>query len=392
MPDWEFSRISGAGTPEAEWEFSLIPQAEAVCVSELPGLRLLRIGKTNRLYLYTEKPITGALLTIVDDAGIYAKDDQDPAKDINGKTCSYDSINGRYYYDVTLHTDTKEGYYRAYWDASYGGNFIELEDKFAPQDIKILKVIATTKEIVSVGYFMETFLKNIDIQSYWREQIRDTISAAKGELENDTEMFFTPTVITDEKWDVYFNPDDFLETFWLHQFHQWPIVSVQDWSCWYSGRKVIDLKPEWWCLDAKRGTIELLPTIGSDSGVVLTMLMTQLSGFAMAGFGIWERIPLFFHIDYTAGLDFDNITKEERDNIRFAIGRRAAINLLPKLDKYMGISGQSLSGDGWSESLNLTASAMYGMFSAQITQYQKDDEKWVQRMRRRYGKNLKMAL
>ena len=115
-------------------------------------------------------------------------------------------------------------------------------------------------------------------------------------------------------------------------------------------------------------------------------------GVSSMGAGGWPRIPLFYHVTYTAGLDWVNLDGIEQSEIMNAISRRTAINLLQKLDENMGLSSRSVSQDGVTQSWSYTASAMYGQYSASIEQYKKDERFWIETMRRKYAKNLRMTV
>lgn len=243
--------------------------------------------------------------------------------------------------------------------------------------------------ILEADEFKKLYLWQIESAKNYNgfEQV---LSGAQDELEQDVQVFFEPRKVTDEKHDYFLQ--DFRQTFWLLQLHEWPLISVDQAQILYNDRLICDLKLDWLVVDQKMGTMELLPQAIGDGGFLFSMLLQGLSGFATIVCTGYERLPLFFHIDYTAGLNFQALPENEKNNIKMAIGRRAAINVLPKLDDRMGISAESTSQDGISQSVSYTASAMYGQYSAQIEQYKKDDEKWVEKFRRKHLKNLVMDI
>ncbi|MGG1673523.1 hypothetical protein ACIFOE_23355 [Paenibacillus sp. NRS-1783] len=102
------------------------------------------------------------------------------------------------------------------------------------------------------------------------------------------------------------------------------------------------------------------------------MLGGYPTGYSAAPFavGMLSRTPQVFHIDYTAGLTKEQLTED----IRAVIGKQAAVSVLGVAgDAAMaGVAGYSLSLDGVAESFTSTASAMYGTYSAHITQLQQE--------------------
>jgi hypothetical protein len=243
--------------------------------------------------------------------------------------------------------------------------------------------------ILSVKEFKEMFLSNISSAANYTK-FDSIIKAAQAELERDTQVFFEPRKIIDEKREYYLQ--DFRQTFWMTQLYEWPLISLERAEILYNDQSICDLKLEWLVVDKKHGTVELLPYAIGESGFLFSMLLQGMSGFASVMYTGYDRIPCFFHFDYTTGLDLEKLPDYEKEDLKMAIGRRAAINVLPKLDSRMGISAESTSQDGVSESVSYTASAMYGQYSAQIEQYKKDDPEWVKNFRRRYLKNVAMAI
>jgi hypothetical protein len=237
--------------------------------------------------------------------------------------------------------------------------------------------------------FRDTFFPLIKSAKTYKS-FEAMIQAGQAELERQTQVFFEPTKVEDEKHEYYLQ--DFRQTFWQQQLFEYPVISVDAARIMYNDQVICDLKLEWLVVDKKMGTVELLPKAIGEGGFIFSMLLQGLSGFATIMYTGYDRLPCFFHVDYTAGLDFAKLPDRDKADIRMAIGRQAAINVLPKLDDRMGISAESCSQDGVSESVSYTSSAMYGQYSAQIEQYKKDNAEWIIYFRRKYLKNVAMAI
>ena len=337
-----------------------------------------------------ETGILAGTISLVDGQGSFVKADGDA--DIDDIAITVDGTD--YYSDLTLKSDTIAGFYRAFWRVYSDEPAtvpIVIEEEFFPEDIRAHAAEPFTEELVPLLYLTEIFLENIDTQTYSKDGMRDLLDAARAELEEETQMFFTNRVIVEEKHDWFLG--HFRQEFWMQQVRHWPLRSVEKMVIKYNDQEIADLDLSWIKFEPDLGIIEILPYAEGESGYLWSVLMNGLSGLGISIFGgLYDRIPAFFHLDYTAGLDFFNMDIMEQNNFRHAICRRAAIHLLPKLDPKMGISSESAGIDGVTQSTSYTASAMYGQHSAQIEQYKKEDTVWVEKIRRRYAKDLIMSV
>jgi hypothetical protein len=243
--------------------------------------------------------------------------------------------------------------------------------------------------ILKPDEFRDTFFPLIESAKTY-EKFDVMIQAAQAELERQTQVFFEPTKVEDEKHEYYLQ--DFRQTFWQQQLFEYPIISVDKARIMYNDQVICEFNLDWLVINKKMGTMELLPKAIGEGGFIFSMLLQGMSGFATIMYTGYDRLPCFFHVDYTAGLDFQKLPERDKADLRMAIGRQAAINLLPKLDDRMGISSESTSQDGVSESVSYTASAMFSQYSAQIEQYKKDNAEWVIYFRRKHLKNVAMAV
>lgn len=349
------------------------------------------IGQTNRVFL-TDANLSGeneytVTLTVIDETGTVATDVSD--SDLENVAATYDLSTKKYYYDLTFLATTSAGFFRLIWTVLNEDSLpVLLKDFNTPQTVQALKQSSYERELVPVAWFIDTFLDKIDIGSYSHDRIRDLIQNAQGALEIlDVQTYFTPITITDEKHDYFY--EKFGRTFWQTQLYNFPLISITDMKLKYGDTEVATIQDDFIMIDKEMGMLEILP---SHAGHFYTLIASGLAGLAYNTLSGWDRIPMFFHFTYQAGLDWDNLTNSEKMSIRTAIGRKAAIDLLPKIDSRMGISSESKSIDGVSKSTSYTSSAMYGQYSAQIEQYQKDHADWVVNFRRKYNKNIFVSI
>lgn len=349
------------------------------------------IGQTTKISL-DDSNLSGSddynvSFTIVDESGNVIQDGS--GVDLEDVVCSWDEENDQYYKDITLDSELSEGIYRIYWTVIVAATSrqVDLLDKNSPGAIKIVNQSEFQVELVNAHWFIDEFLENVPLENFKIDRIRETLRIAQKDLEKDTQVYFTSTLISNEQHDYYY--EQFRRTFWMQNLFHSPIISVSEIKLKWGDQEIAVIDSDYHIVDKIEGLVRVVPTQG---GYFYNLLYSGLGGLSinnLAGFG---NIPAFFHFTYRAGLDWENLDADERDEIRYAIGRRAAIELLPKLDNRMGISSESKSIDGASQSTSYTSSAMYGQYSAQIEQYQKDQEMWIANFRRKYGKDLVMVI
>ena len=348
-------------------------------------------NQTTRVYLNTLKTVDSVKFTLVDDQGKFAKDSGNA--DLSSKTATLDVPSDLFYFDVTLHTTTTVGEFRIYWTATYSGLSVALEDKLDPEETVVIDAINTDKQLVSINYVMNHHLRGIteeDIKETFtddtfRETLRDQIQTAISELEKKVDTYFTSTIITGERAEYYM--EMLYEHFWTQRLFHTPVQSVESMKFKLNERELGDIPASWIQIGNKdEGLLKVLPSDSSD-GFALKLVSQAGLGLALLLGGAYY-VPDFFEINYTAGLDWDNIMVKEKNEIKNAISRHVALNVLPNLDINRGLSSISKSLDGASSARSFTSSAMYGEHSAAIEQYTKQESKWARLFRRNYGKNI----
>ncbi|AKG36092.1 hypothetical protein [Paenibacillus durus] len=137
----------------------------------------------------------------------------------------------------------------------------------------------------------------------------------------------------------------------------------------YGGQVSIDFMqyPDWIKLYKKSSQLHVVT-----KGEGVPMLGGYPTGYSTAPFAapLLSRTPQVFHVDYTAGLTKEQLTED----IRAVVGKQAAVAVLGVAGDatLAGVAGYSLTLDGVAESFQSTASAMYGTYSAHITQLQQE--------------------
>lgn len=353
-------------------------------------MQKLYLGKTNRVYLQTAITIDAVVISIAGPTGVFLKDSSEA--DIEDKACTLDVSTNKFYYDVILSDSTSIDDAYLYWEASLSGIPVTLEPKYSPEDATVLETISSDVQLVSPTYVMDNYLRGIspeDIESTFQclsyyDYLREQIQAAQNQLEMKTRVYLTPRVITNERHDYTLEP--IFEKYWTNRTFQYPIISVESMQLRVSDLELADIPTEWISIgNKKEGLVKVIPYAGGTFSYRL---------FFGAGFGlqIWlgevSYVPDYFVLNYTAGLTWDTLDSSEKTDIKTAIARRAAINMLPNLDTNRGIASESKGIDGATAAISFTSSAMYGEHSAAIKEFKEQEKSWVDLFKGKYNKRL----
>lgn len=359
-------------------------------------MQKLYLGKTNRVFLDTEKTVDSVKLSLVDAVGAYVKDSGN--NDLKEKVCSLEVSSGNFYFDVTFYTSVTAGIAYVYWDAELSTKVVLLEGKFSPEDSSITSVISTDVALTTPTEVMDHFLRGIsedEIESSYvghtyREVLRHEIQAATEQMEQKTLVYFTIKTITAERHD-YTDMTSIYEKYWQNKLYHIPIIEITQARLMLNKTEIVDI-PDVWIQpgNLKEGIIKIMPFIEGGHGLSFRFITKAGFGIAIALGSGGYYIPDFFEYTYDSGLDWDNLPLSEKTSIQNAIGRRVAINMLPILDTHRGISSQSRAIDNASTMDSYTSSAMYGEHSAAILQLQKQEKEWIDLFKRKYMTRLQM--
>lgn len=240
--------------------------------------------------------------------------------------------------------------------------------------------------ILSVADLKSIYLFGVDLTNDRAEPFPDimykwAIRSAIARLERDFDIKIKPTRLV-ERYDYY--RCDYL-TWTIIRLRQMPVISVASVKVmWPSNTEVINFPTDWIQLRADMGQINIVPT----SGTLSQVLMTAGGSFLPLVASGREFVPNILEVDYTAGF----AAGECPQDLREVIGKMASfppLNVAGDLIAGAGIASQSVSIDGLSQSINTTSSPTNAGYGARLIQYEKE-LKAVMPMLRRYYKGLRL--
>lgn len=195
-------------------------------------------------------------------------------------------------------------------------------------------------------------------------------------LEHELDIPILPTVFVE-------NHDYYRADFGAYAFLKLdnaPVLSVEEFRVQYpSGQNVIVWPNEWLRVNAAEGHIQVVPTAGTLSEV----LIGTGGGFLPALYGGLPYLPQLFQVSYTAGFALGKVPR----NIVDVIGMFASFgpfNIFGDLIAGAGIATLSLSLDGLSQSIGTTSSATNSGYGARVLQYLKQIKLQIPVLRRYY--------
>ncbi|MDQ3171499.1 MAG: hypothetical protein M3Q55_15300 [Acidobacteriota bacterium] len=168
----------------------------------------------------------------------------------------------------------------------------------------------------------------------------------------------------------------------------YPVISVEAFDARYpGGQTVIEFPAEWWRVEYEVGQIQIVPTAGSLS----SMLIGEGGAYLPALMNGRDYVPQLFEIEYTAGFATGQVPR----NIIEIIGMTAAMgpfNIFGDLIAGAGIATLSLSLDGLSQSIGTTASATNAGFGSRLIQYAKQIKAQIPLIRQFYKRVGRMTV
>jgi len=240
-----------------------------------------------------------------------------------------------------------------------------------------------TPELITGNYLFGIPLVDEDGNELGEPTIEYWIGQGISWLETELMIPIQPTSIQ-ETHDYYI---DEYQQFCYLQLYQYPVISVESLVASYAGQEIMTFPADWIRIYKQTGQLQLVPTTGSlsqvllgaGSGVLLPLITARLS-----------NMPHLFNVTYTAGFAEGQVPGDIVD----MIAMKACIGLLNILGDILlgaGIASQSLSIDGLSESINTTQSAENSAYSARIRQYERQIKAQLPNLRARY-KGLRLAV
>ncbi len=240
--------------------------------------------------------------------------------------------------------------------------------------------------ILSVADLKSIYLFGVDLTNDRGEPFPDImfkwgIRAAIAQLERELDIKIKPTHIV-ERYDYY--RGDYL-TWTIIRLRQSPVLSVASVKVmWPSNATVIDFPTDWIQLRADIGQINIVPTSGTFSQV----LMTAGGSFLPLVASGREFVPNILEVDYTCGFAAGECPAEIREVLGM-MGAYGPLNIAGDLIAGAGIASQSVSMDGLSQSINTTSSATNSGYGARILMYEKRLKHVIPELKR-YYKGLRL--
>lgn len=189
------------------------------------------------------------------------------------------------------------------------------------------------------------------------------IKSAVNFFELKTKVHTTPTTITDEPHDYI--RDHYDNWGWMN-LYEYPITEVTSLSAQYpTGQTIIVFPSSWLKIRAKAGQLQLVPTAGSLSQVLIGAGGSYLPLLS----GRLSNLPNLFLVSYVAGFAQGAVP----DSVNEAIGLRAAIHVMSTSGSAIiepGVQSKSTSIDGLSQSTSLMV-GQFGPYSGRINEYQR---------------------
>lgn len=289
---------------------------------------------------------------------------------------------------VTLYEyDDPSGEITYYYKTSYfnSGTLVE-SNLSAPR----LGDDPSTANILTIEELKEVYLFGLDLTDDAGNPFPDAmfewgIRSAIATLERRLDILIRPTPFIDERYDYY--RGDYL--YWtIITLRECPVISVEAVRVtWPSNSTVIDFPTEWIQLRPDSGQVNIVPTSGTLSQVLLTAGGSFLPLVASGR----DYVPNILAVDFTAGFPEGQVPQDLRD----VIGKMAAfapLNVAGDLIVGAGIASKSIGIDGLSQSINTTSSATNAGYGARLTQYEKELKQVIPMLRRYYKGNRMLSL
>lgn len=237
-------------------------------------------------------------------------------------------------------------------------------------------ILPTASDLKS-DYLFGLSLADSSGNIYSDAAINRWIVKATAAIETELGVCVSPTTVTSEPHDYRVQEYD---QFCFLQLFKIPVASVTSVIAKYGGQTVMTFPVDWVKLLGEHGQIQLVPTTGSLSQVLLGQGTSALLPLIT---GALSQMPFLFEVTYTAGFAAGEIPSDICD----VICMQASIGILQILGDLVlapGVSSASLSIDGLSQNISTVKSAQGGAFAGRITQYQNMMKDLLPALHRKY--------
>lgn len=266
-------------------------------------------------------------------------------------------------------------------DYQYRTRYIAENDELTDPSEAIAGEGLALRNVLTVAELKQRYFFGVNLTNDRGEPLSDYIFQhyivqAIRWMEHELDIPILPTSFV-EHHDYYRND------YWAYNFiklDNCPVISVEEFAVRYpSGQSVIVFPAEWFRLSPAEGHIQIVPTAGTLSEI----LVGQGGSFLPAIYNGLDYLPQLFRVTYTAGFEDGKIPR----NLTDLIGMFASLgpfNIFGDLIAGAGIASISLSMDGLSQSIGTTSSATNAGYGARIIQYLKQIREQIPLLRRYY--------
>ena len=217
---------------------------------------------------------------------------------------------------------------------------------------------------LDAGYFKRNYLAGFEFYGVDEQPLSDDfyeerLQNALATLEEATGVDVLERINVAEKHDHHSQEYDNFGYLKLFRVPARTVTGIR--AVYATGGSVTVFPAEWVRLQVEGGVVHLVPTNNTFPNVIIGI--TPFYSF----FGNRSYFPQLWEVDYVSGFEEDKIPRMIVD----AIAKLAALDLLAVLSNFVhpiGVSGQSLSIDGLSQSRSFNIPA----FKAQIDRYRAD--------------------
>jgi len=234
----------------------------------------------------------------------------------------------------------------------------------------------------SMCHLVKDYLFGVDLTDddgvpYPDSMFETAIGLAIDRMQTELNMSIHPIKVEQELHDYYIN--DYVDFAYIDVF-EYPVRSVISVSAAYPpSQEILNFPQDWVRLNASRGQIQLVPTEGSLSTIIIGRGGTYLP-LVWQGLGY---LPQLFRVDYQAGFAKGKLPKDIEHLIMMHAGIHI-LNTAGDLIQGAGIASRSESLDGFSRSISTTSSATNAGYGARILEWNKEIKEYTKRIKQFY--------
>lgn len=250
-------------------------------------------------------------------------------------------------------------------------------------------IFSTNQPMMGIDQFKKLFLFGVDLRDGDGNELSDEtlamyLAMSISYIEHTLNVPILPKKITQR---VDYDHASYRQHMFL-QFEVYPIREICSVKLKFTDRVFIDFPDTWWRLYENSGQIQMLPDVSTLSAVLIAQA-GQLLPRAISG----KFAPQLLEAETIVGLADDNDCVPPL--INQAIGLYSAIYLLQMIGDIgpgggAGLTSQSLSLDGMSQSIATAISATNNLYGATIAAYKQQLDKTVMPLLRKKYKRISL--